>query len=174
MQIVCARINIQDIHDFLQEYSMYIVYKMSIQDDFLERQNYMLNIVQSIKWIIKEICKGWLALPNENVFVFIEHTLFIQYASIFGFSRKKLYPPCWGHQFFFQVDPPNFQSTLPGPPGISKKYPLFFINPPGNPCFSFNFWHTPWISIKFLIYPPGISIDVLNRGVSVFFLKSPL
>ena len=86
-----------------------------------------------------------------------------------GFSRKKLYPL-------------YFQSNLPWPPW---NFPFFCINAPGNPCFLLNlipwnsndFYSTPWtftLPPGLLLYPLKFSIDNLDRGVTIFFWKSPI
>ena len=58
------------------------------------------------------------------------------------------------------------------------RYPLEFsnicIDPPGNPCFSLNFWCTPWNSNNFYSTSLEFSIDILNRGVTIFFWKNPI
>ena len=70
-----------------------------------------------------------------------------------GFSRKKLYHPCWGYRFFFKMTPLNFQSNLPWTPW---SFPLFCIDP--NDSYS-----TPW---NF----PLIS----STGCYLFFLEKPI
>ena len=75
-----------------------------------------------------------------------------------GFSRKKLYPPpLCGYRFLT--------------PWISSQ---IYRDPPGNPCFFLNFWRLPWNSNDYDSTSLEFSIDILNRGVTIFFWKSPI
>ena len=77
-----------------------------------------------------------------------------------NFSRKKLYTPCWGYQFFLSW-PPWISSQFYHDP---RNFPLFCINPPGNRHFSLKFWHTPW----------NFPLISSTGGLRIFFWKSPI
>ena len=83
----------------------------------------------------------------------------VLYVGRMGFSRKKLLriSICLKYRDLFGV------------------FYFFCIDFPGNPWFFLNFWCTTqelFYSTTFTIPPLEFSIDILNRGVLIFFLEN--
>ena len=81
---------------------------------------------------------------------------------MFFFSENKLYPLVESIDLFV-VEHPGFPIDFTVTfLEISENFPLFCIDPPENPRFFFKFGMSP-----------GISIDVLNKSLRIFFLEKP-
>ena len=89
-----------------------------------------------------------------------------------GFSRNICTPLLrWGYRFFLKFTPWISSQIYRDPSGI---FHCFCIDP---------LWKSMFFP-QFLVYPPGIPttllqpleffIDILNRGVTIFFWKSPI
>ena len=89
---------------------------------------------------------------------------------IMGFSRKELYPPCWGYRDFWSY-PPRFPVKFTVTP---RNFPYFCIDRTRNPCFSSIFGLPPGIPTTFAL-PPGIFHWYPQQGCyNYFFWKGPL
>ena len=118
--------------------------------------------------------------PGPSVYGCQESCKFISLTYI-GFFQKKLYPYCWGYHFFLVFSPLDIHakySEPPGypeviiyiPPGYPRKYPYFGNDPLDIRCPRSR---DPWISYKIKIYTTPWISDILNRGYTIFFWKSP-
>ena len=76
-------------------------------------------------------------------------------------------PPCWGYQFFFKLTLLDFNWFHHDPPGFFRNFSL------DNPSIFSVFDIPPEKFHYFYSTPLEISIDILNRGVTDFFLEKP-
>ena len=106
-----------------------------------------------------------LPLMSKHWLIFFRSNWLLYWA----FPEKNC-TPRWGHRFFLMLTAPGFSVKFTV---IPLEFSIFFLTPPGNPCFFLNFGVPPWNSNDFYSTPWNFSL-ISSTGGLQFFLEKPI